>query len=99
MKNVKPPAQRAGLLANTNIIYIVPLDPAYPAPGGTGHVPVNLKGSSMFHCFMKSHALFHGSILMLIAEDLVDLKDKMDDKKIKMVLICIKNTKIGLEMG
>ena len=34
---------RRGFPASCNIIHIVPLNPAYPAPGGTGHVPANNK--------------------------------------------------------
>jgi hypothetical protein len=34
------PRPRAGLPGKEISIYIVPLDPAYPAIGGTGHLPV-----------------------------------------------------------
>jgi len=33
---------RAGLPGKVISFYIVPLDPAYPAIGGTGHLPVNI---------------------------------------------------------
>jgi hypothetical protein len=37
---MKFPAYRVGLAGNDLLFYIVPLDPAYPASGGTGHAPV-----------------------------------------------------------
>jgi hypothetical protein len=50
MSNVKLPAYRAGLpghavasgMRANEILFIVPLDPAYPARGGTGHLPVKI---------------------------------------------------------
>jgi hypothetical protein len=39
-RNMKLSAHRAGLPGKVISFYIVPLDPAYPAGSGTGHVPV-----------------------------------------------------------
>gem|GEM_PF-5801999 len=38
---MKLPAHRRGFPALYNIMHIVPLNPAYPAGSGTGHVPAN----------------------------------------------------------
>ena len=45
IRNTKLPAHMAMLLGIEILFYIVPLDPAYPATGGTGlagHLPVKL---------------------------------------------------------
>jgi 23S rRNA (uracil1939-C5)-methyltransferase len=63
---VKLPAHRAGLPGNDSLFHIVPLDPAYPAIGGTGHVPAKLnQGLEIFvKEFLHVHPILNGIAIM-----------------------------------